>query len=233
MIDGTVLAPFMHDSTWPDKEVEIFRKAVYYFHVHAPGRDPVTLLRKLALQKPWKKEDKWGCIKIACDKVIHLAITDVDDGQIAGFVKNLLIFTNLVLIQEHGFQRVSSVRIERINNIEKTKEDERNSEIAWSKYIESIDLAYASLESSIHALDKGRGRLTVGESDMLSPVSAAIPCILIEPEDDYQIVCQIDSSDTDRCVYEFRPDDPVGWVMMGGNLSYDKFADNITASLGV
>ena len=36
--------------------------------------------------------------------------------------------------------------------------------------------------------------------------------------------------DADKCQYEFRPANPIGWVMMNGNPSKDRFADDPMSS---
>lgn len=233
MITGTVLEPFIHDSTWPDEELVLFRRAVYYFHVHVPGRDPIAILRELAEKKLWKDDDEWKCIKRTCNKIIHLAIRDVSDSGLTSLVKNLLIFTNIILIHEHGYKPMSVCTL-RTNDPQKEKEEEKVSEAARKKYIKAIGHAYKSLEDSVNSLNrKNRGLLDLEGSRLLTPLPFGIPFISIEPEDEIRLEIEIDPEPSDRCNYHFRPDHPIGWVMTGGNLTKDKFVDDVTSSEGI
>ena len=49
MINGSVVVPFQHDSTWPEDVQTGFRSAVYYLHVRVPGHDPTNHLRELVV----------------------------------------------------------------------------------------------------------------------------------------------------------------------------------------
>ena len=235
MINGTVLAPFRHDSTWPGEELTLFRHAVYYFHVHVPGRDSVTILKELARKKS-ATDSRWRYLKDASDKVAHLAVRGVNDEEMCNLAKNLLIFANVLVVEEYGLEAPVSVRCEGTNE-EKNKEDEAGVEAARRKFAESINDAYESLESAIDGMkQKGkgakgrqRGSLRLGKTRVLSPVPSTHH--FRRGDDDFRIVLRLPNADA--CGYTFHPHDPIGWVMESGKRSDDRFADDVTSSMGV
>ena len=236
MINGTVFAPFRHDSTWPQGVLTEFRRAVYYRHVHVPGRDCVAILRELAKKKSKssRTDGEWSYVKGACDKVVHSAVSGVSDEDMFNLANNLLIFANLLLIGEYGFEAWVSVRYENADEA-KNKEDEAGSEAARQKFVDSINDAYESLEWAIDALKQNpkrkggsHGRLNLKEARVLSAILSTHH--LTQAEGDFKFVVQL--PDTDACGYRFYPHDPVGWVMANGKRSNDRFADDVTSSMG-
>lgn len=238
MINGSVLAPFRHHSTWPDDVLMKFRSAVYYHHAHVSGRDPVIYLRELILHvlrkdKPEDMEKQWGCLKDACDKVMHLAVKVDNDEEMANLVQNLLIFSNLLLIAHYGLESSLSLRFE-MNDSSKQEEYDAGMKGAREKFMADIDRAYESLESAIAKLgkrgDAPYGTLKLAESaDVLSPVPSSHH--FIAREDSATIVFEWKSF-VNGFVYEFRPHDPIGWVMTSGIPAEDRFADDSMSSEG-
>ena len=230
MINGSPFAPFRHDSTWPDKVLRRFRRAVYYRHVHVPGRDCVAILRELATKKS-KNDREWRYLKDVCDKVVHSAVSDdITDEDMSNLATNLLIFANLLLIGEYGLERGLRVR-------HGNKEEEAGAETARGKFLDSIDDAYDSLANAVDSLRNGpkrkrgvHGKLSLGRG---AKVLSAIPSThhLTKPDGDLKIVVEL--SNTDACEYYFHPHDPIGWVMSSGRLDNDKFAGDFTSSEGV
>ena len=240
MINGSVRAPFRHDSTWPGGVLTRFRSAVYYFYVPVPGRDPVNHLRELIRQelrkeKPEETSTQWTYLKNACDKIVHLAIKGVNDEEMFNLVKNLLIFANLLLIWDYGLESSSFMRFEPDESAKKEKyEVERRA--ARERFSASIDHAYKSLENAIEELRQNggsrRGSLKLEKGvAVLSSIPSFHHVINAQDVSKGEMVWVI--HDTDGCEYEFRPHDPIGWVMMSGNRSKDRFADDAMSSMGV
>ena len=163
MINGSVIAPFRHDSTWPGGVLTQFRSAVYYLYVHVPGRDPTHYLRKLTLlvlnkKKPPATSTQWTYLKDACDKIVHLAVKGVNDEEMSNLVKNLLIVANLLLIWDYGLESSSSLRFETDESAKKEKY-EVGRMAARERFSASIDHAYKSLENAIEELRQSGGSL--------------------------------------------------------------------------
>ena len=139
MINGSVLAPFIHDSTWPDEVVTKFRAAVFYRYVHVPGRDCVSYLRELTLYLDRNRSgtlvDEWQYLKDACDKTIHLALSAVSDEEMSAYTTNLLIFANVLLIVDFGFASTVSVHLES-GDAQKDEEYARKRSDAQSRFTE-------------------------------------------------------------------------------------------------
>ena len=239
MINGSVIAPFRHDSTWPDDVLARFRPAVYYLHVPVPGRDPVSHLReliRLILRKQERPEtsDQWTYLKDACNNVVHLSVDgNVKDEEMANLAKNLLIFANLLLIEDYGLETLSSVRYETEDSA-KNEEHEARSKAAREQFLANINHAYESLENAIKALRQpGGGRrepLNLEKAAVLSLISSSHPLVNDEDDPTGRIVLVI--HDTDACEYAFHPHDPIGWEMTGGNRANDRFADDGMSSMG-
>ena len=163
MINGSVIAPFRHNSTWPGGVLTRFRSAVYYLHVHVPGRDPANYLRELVLlvlreEKPQETSTHMKYLKYACDMVVHLAIEGVDDEEMPHLVKNLLIFANLLLVWDYRLESSFSVRFE-TDEVARKEEYDMGSKAAGKRYRASIDHAYESLETAIEKLRQSKGKL--------------------------------------------------------------------------
>ena len=240
MINGSVIAPFRHNSTWPDGVLTRFRSAVYYLHVHVPGRDPTNYLRELILlvlheEKPQETSTQWEYLKDACDKVVHLVIEGVDDEEMFHLVKNLLIFANLLLVWDYGLESSFSMRFE-TDEVAKKEEYEMGSKAAGKRFWASIDHAYESLETAIEKLRQSDGKLRGSlklekEAAVLSSIPSDHHVINAQDVSKGKLVCVI--SDKGRREYEFRPHDPIGWVMTSGNRAKDRFADDAMSSAGV
>lgn len=240
MINGSPFAPFRHDSTWPPKVLTWFRKAVYYRHVHVPGRDSIALLRELAKMKSNRRSKgtgEWSYLKDACDSVVHSAVSEnVSDENMSNLATNLLIFANLILIGEYGLEARVRIRHESSDEA-KHKKEEAGAEAARQKFLDSINDAYESLESAVDVLRNGPKR-TRGNHGKLrlsgqARVLSAIPSThhLVKPGGDIKIVVHLPN--TDACGYYFHPHDPVGWVMSSGRPATDRFADDFASSKGV
>ena len=235
MINGSVIAPFRHDSTWPDGVLTQFRSAVYYLYVPVPGRDPANYLRELILrkEKPQETSTQWTYLKYACDKVVHLAIKGVNDEEMSNLVKNLLIVANLLLIWDSGLVS-SSMRFEP-DELAKKEEFEMGRKAARERFSASIDHAYESLKIAIEELRQSDGSLRGAlKLEKGVAVLSSIPSFhhVINAQDVFKGEMVWVIHDTDRCEYEFRPHDPIGWVMMSGNRSKDRFADDAMSSMG-
>ena len=235
MINGTVLAPFRHDSTWPDEVAKKFRQAVYYFHVHVPGRDCVNILRELIRYKKRLKRSgtlpiEWQHLESACNKVAHLAVRGANDEELLNLARNLLVFANLLLIREYGLEVSTSVHLE-ARNLAENERYEAASTAARDKFMRCIDHAYESLETAIEALRQSggslRGSLNLEKTSVRSPIPSTHH--FIENGDDLTFVVQLRNEDA--CEYQFSPHDPLGWVMVGGSPSSDIFADDAISTV--
>ena len=238
MINGSILAPFRHDSTWPDDVLKQFRSSVYYRFVHVPGRDYTYMLRALAEEKQESKSPSdaggpWSYIKGICDKVAHLKIGVVDDQEMINLANNILVFTNILLIDRYGLRKRLRVVVGSVS--------EASREAARKAFKASIDDAYDSLKDSIDALTsnnrsakfRNAGPIDLEDAQVLSTIPSTHP--LVEQQDRSHkrtLTLRIDNSGTDICEYEFYPHDPIGWIMVGGRPSNDRFADDGMASTG-
>ena len=241
MINGSVIAPFRHDSTWPDEPLRLFRSAVYYLHVHVPGRDAVNFLRELVLltlrkHKRSETSTQWNYLKDACDKVIHRALDgNVKDEEMNHLANNLLVFANFLLIEDHGLESSSSLRF-RTEDPARNEEHDEMSRAARERFLESVEQAYQSLENAIEGLrqpgGKLRGSLNLEGSDVLSPIPSSHH--LIDKEDLAKGTIEITLSGASGAYhYEFRPHDPIGWEMTKGSRSKDRFLDDALSSPGM
>ena len=237
MINGSVIAPFRHDSTWPDGVQTGFRAAVYYRHARVPGRDAVSYLRELTSlvlreKKPRDTSTQWEYLRDACDKVVHLAIKGTDDEEMPKFVTNLLVFANLLLIRDYGLEASSSMQFEADEPARK-EEHELKSKAARKRFLESIHDAYESLEASIKKL-KQRGGSLRGPLELekgaavLAPIPSSLHVIDARDVSRGKLVCVI--NDTDNCEYVFHPHDPIGWMRISGSRAKDRFADDAMSS---
>ena len=235
MINGSAIAPFRHDSTWPDRVLKNFRSAVYYLHKPAAGRGPEIYLRELILlvlreEKPQETLAQWEYLKDTCNKVLHAAIQGVSDEEMFNLVNNLLVFANLLLIRDYDLESTPSIRFETDDLAEKEK-NERGAKAAREQFMASIYRAYESLE---HALEKLKQRKLRGplKFEIGAAVISSIPGSfhVLETQDASDVKFVISINRTDRCEYMFYPHKPVGWVMMKGNQAKDKFADDCMSS---
>lgn len=237
MINGSAIAPFRHDSTWPDHVQTNFRSAVYYLHKRVAGRGPEIYLRELILlvlreEKPQETLAQWEYLKDTCDKVLHAAIRGVSDEEMFNLVSNLLVFANLLLIRDYGLESTPSIRFETDDLAEKEK-NEMGAKAARDQFMASIDRAYESLESALEKLKqrdgKPRGplRFETGAA-VISSIPGSFHILEIQDTSDVKFVIAING--TDRCEYMFYPHNPVGWVMMKGSHAKDNFADDCMSS---
>ena len=234
MITGSVLAPFVHDSTWPDEVLRLFRGAVYYRYEPVSGRDPVNMIRELVSlkEKGARTDSRWRYLKKTCNKVVHLAVVGVSDGQMRWLVTNLLVFVNHLLIQDHGLKAKSSIRFQRTRYPEKNKADEASLEASRQRYADDVNRAYESLEEAIDSLRHGRGSLSLGHANaLLSEIPSRHH--LMEAEEEPTLVITLRRGDPAVCRYEFRPHDPKGWEMVGGSAAYDRFSSDPMSSEGI
>ena len=238
MINGSVVAPFQHDSTWPEDVQTRFRSAVYYLHVHVSGRDPTNQLRELVewilnTERPKSTSDQWKCLKKACNKIVHVSIDGVEDEEMPILVKNLLVIANLLLISDYGLQLKSSVRFVARDPV-KQKEHETESNAAMEEFLSGIDQAYGSLEDAIGEWRRGGGggrrRLKLEKGAAALSSIPRVYRMIDEDPSNVEIRITSHDHDPDRCQYEFRPADPMGWVMMNGNPSKDRFTDDPMSS---
>ena len=241
MINGSVLAPFIHDSTWPDEVLAKFRPAVYRLYVPVPSLDPVLFLRELASNQLRKENprhsDEWGCLRTACNTAAHLAVKGIDDGEERfNFAKNLLVFANLLLIGEYGLETSCSVKHE--GESEEDRQDVRQ------RFLGYIDDAYESLRSAVDAIEQNgrrrRGRIHRTHSGSLDLTNAAVassiptPIHIVDDEgEDSEIHLVVHFKKMESCRYAFREHDPIGWEMVEGSLQEDRFRDDPMSSPGV
>lgn len=240
MINGSPIAPFRHDSTWPNEILRRFRSAVYYLHVHVPSLDPVMHLRELVLHKerrdrPVQLSPQWEHVKIACNKLAHVAVSGVRDAERFNLVKNLLIFANLLLIEDYGLVSHGELRLQ-ADDPEKEAQHQADRKAARLRFIEYIDQAYDSLKAAIAALKQPGGHLRGSLNLEKATVTSAIPCPItsLKAEDtSFNMILTFTARNSDACEYEFRAREPIGWVMMSGKPSKDVFANDATASGGI
>ena len=233
MINGSPLAPFLHDSTWPDDVLARFRPAVYYRYVFVPGRDPVSILRELTATK--EGSDEWDYLKGTCDKIVHQQVPHVNDEAITNLTTNLLVFANLLLIKEYGLKQTRNLVIE--ENV-----DQHASKSAAQKFIASIDGAYASIESALKPLKKKGSKkgikfrhdpLDLRTAKAVSAIPSTHPLVELQDRSRRRtLTLRIHHGAMDACLYEFYSGDPTGWLRVGGSTSSDRFADDGMASTG-
>ena len=236
MINGSVTAPFRHDSTWPDGVQQWFRKAVYYRHVPVPGCDPVNHLRELIelvrhRGEPRDTLNRWKDLKRACNKVVHGATEGINDQQMPNLVTNLLVFANLLLIRDYGLE-ASSLGFE-TDELARKEEYEMKSKAAGKRFAASIHQAYESLENAIEKLKQSNGQLRDSlklekEEAVLSSIPSSHHVINAQDVSKGTFVFAINS--TDNCGYMFYSHDPIGWVRISGTRANDKFADDDMSS---
>lgn len=242
MINGSVIAPFRHESTWPNGVLTMFRSAVYYLHVHVPGRDPANYLRELIMliqreEKPRESSSLWAYLKDTCHKVVHVATQDITDNDMVNLVTNILILANLLLIRDYGLGPSSTIRFH-ADALTKNEEHDKQLKAGEKAFSANIDNAYESLENSINRLKQSDGKLRGSLKfekgvAVLSPIPSYHHIIPAQDLSAGKLVCVINDKDKDKCGYEFRPYDPIGWVMTSGNRAKDRFADDAMSSAGV
>ena len=240
MINGSLVAPFRHDSTWPDEVLRWFRSAVYYLHKPVTGRDSINQLRELISYKerdgkPKQLSNEWMYLKTACNTIVHGAIDRIKDEEMTNLSRNLLVFANLLLIQDYGLETHGEMRI----SVEDPKEEakhEASRKGASRQFLANINHAFESLETSIEKLRQKDGRLRGPLTLENAEVTSFIPSVLpfVKPgayASKISFIVEVRS--TEACEYEFHPEYPIGWVMTGGNPSNDRFADDGMSSSGV
>ena len=241
MINGSVVAPFQHDSTWPEDVQMWFRSAVYYLHVCVPGRCPINHLRELVdwvLTEERQKNtaEQWKYLKDACNKMVHVSIDGVDDAEMPILVKNLLVIANLRLISAYGLRATSSVRFVSRDPV-KQKQHEAGSRAAREEFRARIDEACGSLEDAIRECRpehrSAKWRLKLDEGARVLSYIPSVHHVIDERPSNVEMRITVRDRDVDTCQYEFRPYDPIGWVMMNGDFSKDRFVDDPMSSRGV
>ena len=94
-----------------------------------------------------------------------------------------------------------------------------------------------SLELAIEAIrrrrdGKIRGRINLEDASVISEIPSTHHAIKAA-DGEFHIVWTLKDHDSDVCNYEFRPHDPIGWVMMNGKRSADRFAGDATSSVSI
>ena len=146
-------------------------------------------------------------------------------------VTNLLVFANLLLIQDYGLE-ASSLRFE-TDELPTKDEYEMKSKAAAKRFAANIDRAYKSLEDAIEKLKQSNGQLSRSlqlkkEEAVLSSIPSFHHVIDAQDVSKGRLVFAINS--TDNCEYMFYPHDPIGWVRISGSRAKDKFADDDMSS---
>ena len=217
MINGSLIAPFQHDSAWPDDVVRLFRHAVYRLHKPLPGSDSVALLREVANKK--RDFEEWGVLRKACDKVVHVAIDGIDsEEQQVNLVTNLLSFANLLLIGEFGIIEMdTSVRWSDVT--EKEREDAKRA------FIDNVEASFESLQKAIDRTGSARPqRPDLADADVLAPIASVHVMRKSARNNSLEVI--LSEKNSSVCKYHFRPFDPVGWEMVSGIADVDRFADD-------
>lgn len=245
MINGTVLAPFMHDSTWPDEIVEAFRHAVYNFYAREPGNSPESALRGLAglelvevEKKGHKKEDsEWFYVKKCCDKLLHSHGLDRGtgiDAQISRkekgiLFKYLLILANVLLISKYGLARQCSLRVRTGDEEADNRYAERRMR-AMKERLAHIEAAYRDLEESYKLIEKRiwENEMKLKGRKVLSEIPIVVP-VMDKAAGDCHLDVVLHRREEEACIYTFRGIAPVGWEITGGNLGKDRFAHDETS----
>lgn len=192
----------------------------------------MNCLRELILHKKQSGTlaAEWKYLEAACNRIVHLAVRGANDEETSNLAKNLLIFANLLLVREYGLKVSTSAHLE-ASNLAAHKKFEAASMAARDAFMECIDHASESLDNAIEALKQSdgspRGAVNLKKRSVLSPIPSTHH--LVENSDDLTIVVQL--RNTDACEYQFSPHDPVGWVMVGGSPSSDRFADDPISSV--
>ena len=230
MVNGTVAAPFVHDSNWPEKSVRLFRNAVYYLHVHVPGRGPVVFLRKLA---ECEKGPKWKCLRVVCNKLVHLQLEEqIKDEEMAALARNLLCFANGFLVERYGIQNRTSLHFD-MGSEAKNKEHRELSEEARREFKKKIEESFKGLETAYRAMDPNRLKqevLTLKGQQVLSEISKTLH--VVDAKEVSGIVIKQSEPKKGVCAYEFRDHDPAGWDVVSGDTTEDRFSHNETARNG-
>ena len=230
MINGSVLAPFVHDSTWPADALTRFRAAVYYRHVHTPGKDAVSFLRELAKRREkaadskdmrWKSD--WDLLKRISNKTVHLNLTGVKDEEMPTYVDLLLTFANLLLIQEFGYKEKAKIQIQKGQ-----AEDIRKG------FLKDIEERLQGLRSILDSVKQQGNDAEVnlkGETALL-PIPSRGISVELAPNPTLVLVMG-EGKGKDVLNYAFRPHDPIGWELTEGNPEKDKFRDDPMSSPGL
>ncbi len=248
MINGTMFAPFRHDSTWPSEIIKDFREAVYNFYACEPGNSSESALRGLArleLEEVKKEErnredSKWFYVKTCCDKFLHCHGPDRSkgiDAQIGRearttLLKNLLILANILLIGKYGLARQHSIHMKTGDEVADNNCKERRVR-AVEEYLAHIEAACRDLEESYRLIEepKRENEMKLKGKKVLSEIPIVVP-VMERAGGDCQLEVVLHRREEDVCVYEFRDVDPVGWEMVGGNLGKDQFAHDETSTHG-
>lgn len=115
---------------------------------------------------------EWDTLKDACNQVIHLLATGIgDDKDMSNLAKNLLVFTNLLLIAEHGYASLGTLRFES-NDEARNRELEAGSESARKEFLANVDRAYESLENSMEAIRRRKDGKIRGRTNRIRPRGA-------------------------------------------------------------
>lgn len=105
---------------------------------------------------------------------------------------------------------------------------------ARGELLARIDEAYGSLEDAIRGLRAELGgakrRLKLEKGARVLSSIPSVHHVIDERPSNVELRVRSHDRDVDACQYEFRPVDPIGWVMMNGNSSKHRFADDPMSS---
>lgn len=231
MINGRAVASFQHDSTWSEDVQTRFRSAVYYLHVHVSGHDPINHLRELVVPMIKKRQtitaQQWGCLKIACNKIVHVSIDGVGYEEMPTLVKNLL------LILDYGLRPGASLRFVSRDPV-KQRQYGASSRAATDEFLARIGEVCRSLNDVISEWRAEHGDpkrpLKLDESARVLSSNRSVHPLIGGNSTNVEMRITSHDRDVDACRYEFRPVDPIGWVMVNGGSSKDRFADDLMSS---
>lgn len=234
MINGTVFSPFLHDSSWPDKELGLFREAVYYAHVHVPGRSPLEYIRELTNIKRsltnLETHENWMYVNKTCSKAIHLAIKNIHiDEEMKNFTINMLVFTNFLLIADHGI--IEGLCMTPNFQSEKMEKQQRaTSQRLHEDFLNSINERFESLKSALDDIEKRRnrrGKLDLDNASVKTFIPEPFNPVYLGDVDGFSIT--VPDRDSDVFLYSFYPHEPIGWELISGISLKDRFANDVTA----
>lgn len=240
MINGSVSAPYRHDSFWPEKYLVPFRKAVYYLHKPVFGRDASSILRELLTSRTHMEEnlEKFERLLETLHRVVHQQAemhgdSALSDEKMFNLGKNLLVITNYLLIAEYGTKSTRTMDFV-LEDSSKEEAYKQASEEASAKFQERIECVYKNIEDAVLDMDERSSKTKQRENLILkegAKVLAEIPSIFPLNKEKGSLVVTL--QETQICNYAFHPYEPIGWVRVGGNVGNDMFADDSMASPGL
>lgn len=233
VITGDFLTPFRHDSKWPEDYQRLFRKAVYSHFERSALDYPIVTLRKLLDLKRSKGED-WKDLREICNIIDHDNCEIEVKGKKHNLERNLLCIANEALNLDHGLELPTTVRLEPSDPADKATMEETRESVR-QEFLDHLERASESIKDALdNRRVNGKGRITDRPLNLnenaaiLSPIPTVIPNI---PFTDGSTV-HITVHETVVCSYEFLPDHPIGWVLVAGDRTKDKFANDPMSSPG-